>query len=180
MVALIAVALAAGDRGRPRWAGVAWSVAVLVKWVPALLLPLRALDARASRRRVDHVAFAATTLIVLGVATVLWRFHWLHAVGPLSRNAARETSYALPQRTGLPWWLFAGAYAVAYVWLLREATRGRARLGLALALLLPALPYLIAWYVLWPLTLSPYDEDDTAIVLSLVLCAYLLPQRIPV
>jgi hypothetical protein len=66
------------------------------------------------------------------------------------------------------------------VWLLREARRGRARLGLAFALLLPALPYLIAWYVLWPLTLSAYDEDDTATVLTLVLCAYLLPQRIPV
>jgi hypothetical protein len=34
--------------------------------------------------------------------------------------------------------------------------------------------------VLWPLALSAYDEDDTAIVITLVLCAYLLPQRIPV
>jgi hypothetical protein len=180
MVALVAAALALGDRARPRWAGIAWSLAVLVKWVPILLLPLRALEARAKNRRVDHVAFAVTTVVVLALATVLWRFHWLHAVGPLARDAARESSYALPHRTGLPWWLFAGAYAVAYCWLLREAARGRARSGLAFALLLPALPYLIAWYVLWPLTLSAYDEDDTATVLTLVLCAYLLPQRIPV
>jgi hypothetical protein len=180
MVALVAVALALGDRGRSRWAGVAWSLAVLVKWVPALLLPLRGLEARARGRPVDHVAFAVTTLSVLALATVLWRFHWLHAVGPLARNAARESAYALPHRTGLPWWLFAAAYAMAYAWLLAEAARGRARLGLALALMLPALPYLIAWYVLWPLTLSAYDEDDTATVLTLVLCAYLLPQRIPI
>lgn len=180
MVALVAAALVLGDRGRTRWAGAAWSSAVLVKWVPILLLPLRGLEARAKGRRVDHVAFVVTAAAVLAFATVLWRFHWVHALGPIARDAERATSYALPQRTGLPWWLFAGAYAVAYVWLLREAARGRARMGLALALLLPALPYLIAWYVLWPLTLSAYDEDDTAIVLTLVLCAYLLPQRIPV
>jgi hypothetical protein len=179
MVALVAVALAFGERRRPRWAGVAWSLAVLVKWVPVLLLPLRALEARAKGRRVDHVAFAVTTIMVLAVATALWRFHWLHALAPLARNAARETSYALPRRTGLPWWLFAAAYAALYGWLLREARRGRARLGLALALLLPALPYLIAWYVLWPLTLSAHDDDAVATVLTLALCAYLLPQHIP-
>jgi hypothetical protein len=180
MVALVAAALVLGDRGRARWAGVSWSLAVLVKWMPLLLLPLRALEARAKERRVDHIAFALTTVVTLALATVLWRFHWLRAIGPLARDAARESTYALPHRTGLPWWLFAGAYAVAYAWLLRQAARGRARLGLALALLLPALPYLVAWYVLWPLALSAYDEDDAAIVLSLVLCAYLLPQRIPI
>ncbi|MDX6475002.1 MAG: alpha,6-mannosyltransferase, partial [Gaiellaceae bacterium] len=180
MVALVAGALALGERGRPRWAGVAWSLAVLVKWVPLLLMPLRALEARATRRRVDHVGFAIATLVTLGVSAVLWRFHWLHALTPLARDAARETSYALPHRTGLPWWLFAAAYGVAYAWLLRTAARGRARSGLALALLLPALPYLIAWYVLWPLTVSASDDDGVAIVLTLALCAYLLPQRIPV
>lgn len=180
MVALVAVALALADRGRARWSGAAWSLAILVKWVPIVLLPLRALEARATARRVDHLGFAVTTAGTLVIATLLWQFHWLHAIGPLARDAARESSYALPHRTGLPWWTFAAAYAAAYAWLLREAACGRARLGLALALLLPALPYLIAWYVLWPLVLSAHDEDDTAIVLTLVLCAYLLPQRIPI
>jgi len=180
MIALVAAALALGDGGRARWAGVAWSLAVLVKWVPLLLLPLRGLEARAKRRRLDHVAFAVTTALTLGLATALWGFHWVHAVAPLARDAARETSYALPHRTGLPWWLFAAAYVVAYAWLLKQAARGRARLGLALALLLPALPYLISWYVLWPLTLSAHDEDRAAIIVTLALCAYLLPQRIPV
>jgi hypothetical protein len=180
MVALIAVALALGDRGRTRGAGVAWALTVLVKWVPLLLLPLRGLEAHARGRRVDHAGFAVTVVAVLALSTVLWGFHWLHAVSPLAHDVARTTSYALPSRTGIPWWIFAAAYAVAYVWLLRVAARGRARLGLAFALLLPALPYLIAWYVLWPLALSAYDEDDTAIVLTLVLCAYLLPQRIPI
>jgi hypothetical protein len=180
MVALVTVALALGDRGRTRGAGVAWAFAVLVKWVPLLLLPLRALEARARGRRVDHLGFAVTVVATLALATLLWRFHWLHAVTPLAHDVARTTSYALPRRTGIPWWVFAAAYACAYAWLLREAARGRARLGLAFALLLLALPYLIAWYVLWPLALSAYDDDDTAVVLTLAVCAYLLPQRIPI
>jgi len=176
MVALIAVALALGDRGRRDGAGVCWSLAVLVKWVPAILLPLRGLEARAHGRRVGHVAFAVTTVGALVLATVLWRFHWLHAIDPLSRNAHRATRYALPHRTHLSPWLFAAAFVVAYAWLLRIAARGRARLGLTLGLLLLAIPYLLAWYVLWPLAVSAYERDRVAIVLSLGLCIYLLPQ----
>jgi hypothetical protein len=44
--------------------------------------------------------------------------------------------------------------------------------------LLLALPYLIAWYVIWPLALAAWDDDDAATLLSLGLCAYLLPQRL--
>jgi len=178
MLALVSVALALGDRGKPRVAGVAWAMAVLVKWVPVLLLPLRALEARATRRQVDHLAFAVTALVALGVATALWRLHWLHAFAPLVHDATRRTSYALPSRLHLPTWVFVVAYATAYAWLLVLASRGRARLGLALALLLLCLPYLIVWYVLWPLVASAYDDDRLAIVLSLALCIYLLPQTI--
>ena len=180
MIALLAAALALSEVGRVQWAGAAWSLGALVKWVPLVVLPLRALEARATGRRVGHVGFALTTVAALGLATVLWRFHWLHALAPLAHDATRETSYALPHRTHLSPWLFAVAYAVAYAWLLRIAYRGRARTGLALALLLVAIPYLTAWYVLWPLALSARDNDRTAIVITLALCAYLLPQRIPV
>ncbi len=180
MVALLAAALALGEAGRVQSAGAAWSLGVLVKWVPLVVLPLRALEARATGRRVGHLGFGLTTAGVLGLATILWRFHWLHALAPLAHDAARETSYALPHRTHLSPWLFLAAYALAYAWLLRVAARGRARSGLALALLLLALPYLTAWYVLWPLALAARDSDRTAIVITLALCAYLLPQRIPV
>lgn len=179
MVALMAAALALGDAGRVRAAGAAWSLGALVKWVPLVVLPLRALEARATGRRVGHLGFAVTTLATLALATVLWRLHWLHALVPLAHDAARETSYAIPHRLHVSPWFFAAAYAVAYAWLLRQAHRGRARSGLALALLLVALPYLTAWYVLWPLALSARDDDRTAIVITLALCAYLLPQRIP-
>ena len=178
MMALVAVALALSQRGRLQAAGAAWSLAILVKWAALVLLPLRALEARATKRPVDHAGFAVATVATLAVATLLWRLHWLHALVPLSRDASRETSYAVPHRLHLPTWLFVTGYALAYLWLLREAMRGRARLGLALALLLVALPYLIAWYVLWPLTLCAWEDDDSATVLTLVLCAYLLPQRL--
>jgi alpha-1,6-mannosyltransferase len=178
MVALLAAALALSEAGRVQAAGAAWSLGALVKWVPLVVLPLRALEARANGRRVGHLGFAVTTIAALGLATVLWRLHWLHALAPLAHDAARETSYALPRRTHLSPWFFVAAYAVAYAWLLRTARRGRARSGLALALLLAALPYLTAWYVLWPLALSARDDDRTAILITLALCAYLLPQRI--
>ncbi len=178
MLALVAVALALGDRGAGRAAGTAWALAVLQKWVPVLLLPLRGLEARARGRRVDHVGFAVTAVVVLGIATALWRLHWLHALAPLAHDAQRRTSYAVPSRLHLPTWPFVLVYLGAYAWLLQQAARGRARLGLALALLLLCVPYLIVWYVLWPLVASAYDEDRTAVALTLALCAYLLPQTI--
>ena len=176
MTALMAAALALSQRGRLQWAGAAWALSILVKWASLLALPLRALEARATGRDVGHRGFALAVLATAGLATTLWRLHWLHALVPLSHDAARQTRYALPHRTHVPAWIFALAYAGAYVWLLRRAARGRARLGLAFALLLLALPYLAAWYVVWPLALAAWDDDDAAVVLSLALCAYLLPQ----
>jgi hypothetical protein len=64
--------------------------------------------------------------------------------------------------------------------LLRGAWRGHARLGLAAGLLLLAIPYLAAWYVVWTLPLAAAEDDEPAILLGLVLSAYLLSQTIKV
>jgi hypothetical protein len=180
MMALVATALALADRGRTQLAGAAWALAVLVKWAPLLLLPLRTLEARAQKRRVQHLGFAATAAAVLALATLAYGLRWTHFLSPLAHNASRMTSYALPHRLGVPWWVLGALYAVAYVWLLREAWRGRARLGLALGLFLLVLPYLAVWYVVWTVPLAAGDDDRPAQVLALALCAYLLPQTIPV
>ncbi len=186
MAALLLAALWLGSRRQTQWAGAAWATAILVKWVPLLLLPLRALEARATGRKVSHLGFAAAAAVILGAAT--WRYGtgWLEAVGPLARNANSETRFAFPhrlQQLGLPHGLAIGlsaaAFALAYAWLLRDAARGRARLGLATALMLVALPYLAVWYLVWTLPLAAAEDDRAAQLLGLALCAYLLRQTIP-
>jgi hypothetical protein len=186
MAALVLAALWLGQRGNRQWAGAAWAAAILVKWVPLLLLPLRAVRARATERRVGHLGFAASAAAVVAVAS--WRYGtgWTGAFGPLARNANLETSFAIPHRltqAGLPHplalALCVAGFALAYLWLLREAARGRDRLGLATGLLLLALPYLAVWYVVWAIPLAAAEDDEPAQWLALALCAYLLRQTIP-
>jgi hypothetical protein len=184
----IAGATGAAAVGRRQLTGVAWAAGVLVKWVPLVLLPLRALEARATGRRVGHVGFAAAAALIAALALARYGTAWLGAFGPLARNANQETSWALPHRLeqllGLPRavaiGVFVAAFAVAYAWLAREAWRGRARLGLAMCALLLATPYLVVWYVIWALPLAAAEDDESAALVSLALCAYLLPQTVPV
>jgi hypothetical protein len=167
-------------------AGAAWAAAILVKWVPLLLLPLRVVQARATGRPGGHLGFLLAAAVLAGLGT--WRYgrHWLDAFGLLARNANQETRFALPHRLeqlGSPRWLAVGLLALlflaAYAWLLREAARGRARVGLAAGLLLLAVPYLAPWYAVWAVPLAAADDDRDAQVLAVAICAYLLPQTVP-
>jgi hypothetical protein len=72
-----------------------------------------------------------------------------------------------------------GLFGVAYLWLLREAWRGHARLGLAAGLLLVAAPWLVPWYLVWTVPFAAVEEDGTAQVLALALTAYLLRDAVP-
>ena len=187
MAALVVGALALAASGRQVWAGAAWAAAVLVKWVPLVFLPLRALEARRTGRPVDHRGFVGAALVLLALATLRYGFGWLEAFGPLARNANTETSYALPHRLqdlGVPRWvafaLFGTGLVLAFAYLVREALRGRARLGLAACALMLAAPWLVVWYVVWAVPLAAAEDDSTAQLISLALCAYLLPQTIPI
>jgi hypothetical protein len=187
LAGLVLAALALAQAGRGRFAGVAWALAVLVKWVPLIFLPLRALEARRTGRRLVHMGTIATGAVVLAIATWRYGLHWADAFRPLARNADLRTRFALPSRleqAGVPGAaavaIFAMAFAGAYAWLLREAWRGRARLGLAAGLLLLATPYLAPWYLAWTVPLAAVEEDSAARWLSLGLCAYLLPQTVPI
>ena len=187
MAALVSAAIVLAVRGRVQWAGAAWVAAIAVKWIAAVFLPLRALEASATGRRVGHAGFAVAAALVAAAATVQFGWHWLGAFGPLARNASQETHFALPHRLkelGVPHALglalLAAAFAIAYLWLARQAWRGRARLGLTAGLLLCASPYLVPWYAVWVVPLAATEDDPPAQWLALALCAYLLRQRVPI
>ena len=185
MLALVLGALALAASGRRAAAGVAWAVGIFVKWIPLVFFALRAVEARAAGRRVDHAGFAVTAALVGALA--FWRYglDWLRALGPLARNAEDQTSYALPHRLeqlGLP---HAATLAVAglalgfgLAWLARAALRGRVHLGRAGCLLLATTPWLAPWYAVWALPLAAAEGDRKAQLVALAFCAYLLPQTI--
>jgi len=186
MAVLVVAALALAASGRRQLAGVAWAVASLIKWVPLLLLPLRALEARATGRPVRHLGFAVAAAALVVVATAAYGWTWLRAVVPLLKHAQIGSKFSLPDRLeqlGVPHhvalWLCLAALAVGYGWLLLEAHRGRARLGLAAGFLLVATPYLAAWYVVWALPLAAAEDDPPAQWLAVGLSAYLLRQAVP-
>jgi len=185
--ALILAALALSASRRLQAAGAMWVLAIAIKWIPVLFLALRAAEARATGRRTGHRGFAIAAVAVATVATLLYGSSWPLAIFPLAGNATLETSYAFPHRLeqfgvpdGLALGLAVAAFVIGFAWLLREANRGRARLGLAACLVLVTTPYLAVWYLAWAVPLAAADDDPPALAACLVLCLYLLPQAIPV
>ena len=69
-------------------------------------------------------------------------------------------------------------FVIAYLWLLREAWRGRMRLGLTAGLFCLSLSWLPAWYVAWPISLAATEEDTAARWIALGLTAWLLRDAI--
>lgn len=183
---LAALAVALALRRRHDLSGALWVVAVLVKWVPLLFLALSALAARARSRPLGWRGLVGAAVVLCALATWLYGLDWLRAAEPLAGNAARETSYAIPSRLeslGLPHGVALGLGIVALLaglaWLARDATRGRARLGLAACLVLVTTPYLAVWYLAWVVALAAPEEERASRLAALALTAYLLPQTIP-
>ncbi len=185
--ALVLAALALSAGPRRRYAGGVWALAIAVKWVPVVFLLLSLLGDRRERRRGIAAGVVASGVGIAAVATWRYGWHWLGAATPLARNAWLETSYALPHRLqglGLPRSAAVGlavvALAAGFVWLGRQALAGRVRNAMAACLILATSPYLAVWYLGWVVPLAAADDDDrTARLVTLGLCAYLLPQTIP-
>jgi hypothetical protein len=71
-------------------------------------------------------------------------------------------------------------FTLGLAWLARDARRsGRPRLGPAALLLLVTTPWLAAWYTAWAVPLAALEDDERVRLATLVLCAYLLPQTVP-
>ena len=186
--ALILAALALSASRRLQAAGVMWVLAITIKWVPILFLALRAVEARAIRppdgpsrlrdRRCRRRDCRDRALRCRPGRSRSSR----SSETLLSRRATRSrigsSSSGLPDSLALG--LAVAAFVVGFAWLVREADRGRARLGLAACLVLVTTPYLAVWYLAWAVPLAAADEDTPALAACLVLCLYLLPQTIPV
>ena len=159
---------------------------IFVKWIPLVFFALRALEARATGRRVEPSRLRRRAVVLVSLATWRYGFDWLRAFGPLARNAEGQTSYALPHRLeqlGVPHGVALALAGLALAaglagWCARRA-RGRARLGLVGCLLLATTPWLAPWYTIWALPLAAAEDDRRAQLIALGFCAYLLPQTIP-
>jgi Glycosyltransferase family 87 len=187
IAALVLAALALAAVGRRGLSGGVWALAIAVKWVPVVLLPLHALAERSHGRRLAYAGLGTAALLIAGLATWRYDLAWVGALGPLAGNAGEGTSFALPRRLeqiGVPYELavavLVAGFAVGYLVLAREAWRGHARLALAACLLLLATPYLVAWYVVWAVPLAAAEDDRLAQLLALGLSAYLLSQAVPI
>jgi hypothetical protein len=182
MMVLVLTALALAVH-RPRAGGAAWAAAIALKWIPLVLLPLHLLAERGKRRALAGAALACAAAFAL-VACAAFGTRWLDAFGPLAHQAHTETSMSIARRLGLSphaaVLLGAAILAGGYAWLLRSAWRGRARIALAAGLLVLTTPWLLPWYAVWTVPLAAVENDRTARLLALGLCAYLLPGRIPV
>ena len=187
MMALFVGGLALAASGRRQLAGAAWVGSIAVKWVTVVLVPLRLLADRAAGLRMPYAGLAVGIGVVAGLA--VWRYDsaWLEAAGPIAENVGEESRVSIPSRlsqvTGLPEAVPAAllltAFALVYVWLLVEAWRGRARLGLAAGAMLVTTAWLLPWYAVWVVSLAAVEEDRAARWLALGVSAYLLPAYVP-
>ncbi len=186
VMALVLGALLLAARSKPLAAGGAWAAAIALKWFPLLFLPLRALEARRTGRPVRHLGFVAVAIVIAGLAS--WRYGdgWLDSFANFSGQLRRTTSLSTARwLTGLGLSenaaiaLLGGLFVAGYAWLLREAWRGRARLGLCAGLLLVTTSWLVPWYAVWIVPLAAVEEDAIARVLAVSLSAYLLRGAVP-
>jgi hypothetical protein len=176
VLVLCGLALAAT---RPRLAGTGWALAAGVKWIAVALLPLELLGRTrndAVRMLLGFVAAAATIAVS---AWLLFGTAWLAALAPFAHLTA---GWAVPSRlaqAGLPGWLALAPLLLALPRLVRSSRAGHPRLAAATGLLLVASPWLLPWYAVWAVPLAAVEEDRVGWALTLALCAYLLPDRIP-
>jgi hypothetical protein len=177
MMVFVLGALALAAR-QPRSSGTVWALAAGVKWVALALLPLGLLGERRARAQVAGFLVAAAAIAT--VAFFAFGSTWLTALFPL---AQRHAGWAVPSRLaalGFPGWLALAPLAIAAPWLVRSARMGRGRLGLTSGLMLIGTPWLLPWYAVWAVALAAIEEDAAAWVLTLAVCAYLLPDRVPI
>ena len=177
--------LMAGLALSPVLEGAAWAAALSVKLTVLVFLPLRLVAAR-ERGRIA-AGFGVAAVVVAAVASGVYGLDWLRVLSPVANQLHTPSSLGLaywasrlgfPQRYAVDGLLL--LFALVYLWLLREAWRGRARLGLTACGLLLATSWLQPWYAVWALPFAAVEEDRLAQVLAVALSAYFLRDALPV
>ncbi len=187
MIALALLAVTAS--GNHRWlaAGGLWAASALVKLLTLSLIPIAALGLLrryGSTALVRFAVGAGVAGVVIGVvASARYGTAWIDAAIKLSDVGGRTGSIGLSHwlddaglsetaRDRVVTGLQAGTVLVLSV---HAAVSGRARLGLAAALLACFQGWLNPWYALWGLALSAADDGERAgRIVSVVLSGYLL------
>lgn len=176
-------------RRRPVMAGVAWAASAFVKASALALLPLEALaSVRSGSRSVRFVAaFSVALLAFAALATLQYGTAWPSFIHRASNQLSQTSSLSLVFRAGqlgihrsIAKATLATLFAIGYLKLLRDAWRGRARLGLAATLLIFTPAWLVPWYGSWPVALAALEDDRTAQVVAVLATAYLLSDAIPI
>lgn len=183
MIAFTVAALGFGARGRGLAAGASWTLAIAVKWLSLLFLPL---EMARRRSRFPWLGLGAGLAAGAVLSTVFFGPWWVRAVVPVSnqlqRSSTVSSTYWLAKLGGSQhqWTVvLAVAFAVAYVWLFREAWHGRTRFALCAGLFCLSLSWLTPWYAIWPLGFAAIEEDAAGTVLALALSGYLLWDALP-
>ena len=120
-------------------------------------------------------------MLAVVVSTAIYGPTWLRSAGPISNQLQTANAIGLPARLhelGLPLRAaevaVAAAFALLYLWILREAWHGRRRLSLAAGGLCLAIAWLMPWYASWPLVLAAFDRDRAGTLMGIGLSGYVL------
>jgi len=186
MMLAVVGALVLAARGRPNLAGIAWIVAIGLKWVAVAFLVLWSIDRVRRREPLGLGGLAAGAVALVVTATARYGTTWLDAFGGLSSQARRTGSIGLSKwlgDAGLGHRAILATIGLAtltvFAWLALEAWRGRRRLGVSGSAAALGQGWLNPWYASWGVSLSASEEDRLAWVLAVGLTAFLLVDVVP-
>jgi hypothetical protein len=188
MMALATLGYVCVARGRPAVGGVAWVVAVGIKWSAGLLLPLLFVQQRLWRSRGFIAGTASGALALVIGATAAYGTAWLTALSRLSEQGRRTdgslgfapllADAGLPHRAILV--VLAIVLVAGYVWLLLQALAGQSRLTRGGELLTLTQAWVNPWYAALFMPFMAFERDRLAFAIALALTGYFLLDVLPI
>lgn len=187
MLFLALVAVAAAVAGRDRVAGAALVASVAVKATTGILAPFMLI---ASRRRRDLVlGFVAGVVAAAALALGVFGGHAFGFIAQLEQHQSLSSTLSWPNTlkglfgatlpTNLLGRLVLGGGFVYLLWRSWHGYDWISAVGWTLLLLAVTSPWLLAWYVLWPLPFAALGRDRRVLAGTLLAQALFLAHSIP-